>query len=411
MAGKRRRDKKGRVLKTGERQREDGTYEFRQTTRGGKRRSVYASTLDELRKLEDQMVVDRVAGIRVNAGEITLDKLYGIWKDTKRGLKDNTFQNYMYLYVTFVSPKIGKMRISKIKRTDIKRLYNNLVEIDGIKLSTVESIHTVLHQVLQLAVDDCYIRQNPSDRALKELKMSHQYDSEKRMALTIDQQRLLMSFLDESDEYRHWRPLITVMLGTGMRVGEVIGLRWKDIDLEEGTISVNHTLVHYNKSHKQTYAINTTKTPASKRIIPMLDSVKEAFLEEKCNQEEDGVKCRSVIDGYTDFIFLNRFGDVLNLGVINKALWRIMRDCNDKVLENYEGEDFPVLLPRFSCHTFRHTFTTRMCESGMNLKVVQGVLGHADISTTMNIYVHITEELEQMAMKDLKNYLDEKMIS
>ena len=138
---------------------------------------------------------------------------------------------------------------------------------------------------------------------------------------------------------------------------------------------------------------------------------REAFLEEKRNQESKGLYCTSIIDGYQDFIFCNRFGEVLNLGVINKALRRIVRDCNEQVLDNHEGDDMPLLLPRFSCHTFRHTFTTRMCESGMNVKVVQDVLGHSDIRTTLDVYTHITKELQDMAMDDLSRYLEEKKIS
>ena len=409
MAAKR-KDDKGRILRKGERQREDGIYEYRYQV-NGKRQSLYAVTLDDLRKLEDGIVVDRHDGIRANAAAMKLDDIFNIWCDMKRGLKDNTFQNYKYMYVQFASPHLGDMKVTKIKRSDVRRFYNRMLEIDGLKLSTVESIQTVLHQVLQLAVDDNYIRINPADNALRELKLSHQYDSEKRKALTVDEQKLLMSFLEKSETYRHWKPIITIMLGTGMRVGEVTGLRWKDIDLEAGTIDVNHTLVFYNKGHKQTYAINSTKTPCSNRTVPMLESVKEAFLEEKRYQKEKGLYCTSIIDGYQDFIFCKKFGEVLNLGVINKALRRIMRDCNDEVLENHEGDDMPVLLPRFSCHIFRHTFTTRMCESGMNLKVIQGILGHKDIRTTMDIYADITKELQDIAMDDLTKYLEEKKIS
>ena len=409
MAAKR-KDTKGRILKKGERQREDGIYEYRYQV-CGKRQSLYAMSLEELRKLEDGITVDRHEGIRSNASLMKLDDIFNIWCDTKRGLKDNTFQNYKYMYTNFAKPHLGDKKVTKIKNSDIRRYYNRMLEVEGLKLSTVEGIQTVLHQVFQLAVDDNYIRTNPSDNALRELKLSHQYDSEKRSALTVDEQKLLMSFLEKSETYGRWKPVITVMLGTGMRVGEVTGLRWKDIDLEAGTIDVNHTLVFYNKQHKQRYAINTTKTPCSKRVIPMLDSVKEAFLEEKRYQEKNGLYCKSIIDGYQDFIFCNRFGDVLNLGVINKALRRIMRDCNDEILENYEGDDMPVLLPRFSCHTFRHTFTTRMCESGMHLKVIQGILGHSDIRTTMDIYADITKELQDIAMDDLTSYLKEKKIS
>ena len=409
MAAKR-KDDKGRLLKTGERQRSDGTYEYRYQIRG-KRQSLYSSTLEGLRKREDQLVSDRHAGIKISNNSAKLDDFFKVWCETKRGLKDNSYNNYMYMYRQFVAPALGREKVTSIKKSDIKRFYNRIVEIDGVKLSTADNIQTILHQVLQMAVDDNYIRINPSDNALRELKLSHNYDSDKRMALTVEQQRLLMSYLDESEMFRHWKPIITVMLGTGMRAGEVTGLRWKDVDLENGTIDVNHTLVFYNKNHKQTYAINTPKTPSSIRTIPMLDSVKEAFLEEKRNQEESGMYCRSIIDGYQDFVFCNRFGEVLNLGVINKALRRIMIDCNEKVWENHEGDDMPLLLPRISCHSFRHTYATRLCESGMNIKVIQGLLGHSDISTTMNIYVDVTKELQDMAMDDLARYLKEKKIS
>lgn len=409
MAAKR-KDDKGRILRKGERQREDGVYEYRYQV-NGKRQSLYAVTLEQLRRLEDQITVDRHDGIRSNASAVKLDDLFNVWCDMKRGLKDNTFQNYQYMYTQFVSPHLGDEKVVKIKKSDVRRFYNRLLEVEGLKMSTVNSLQTVLHQVLQLAVDDNYIRVNPADSALRELKLTHQYDSERKRALTVDEQKLLMTFIDESEQYRHWRPIITVMLGTGMRVGEVTGLRWKDIDLAKGTIDVNHTLVFYNKKHKQTYAINSTKTPCSNRVIPMLDSVREAFLEEKRNQESKGLYCTSIIDGYQDFIFCNRFGEVLNLGVINKALRRITRDCNEQVLDNHKGDDMPVLLPRFSCHTFRHTFTTRMCESGMNVKVVQDVLGHSDIRTTLDVYTHITKELQDMAMDDLSRYLEEKKIS
>ena len=406
----RRRDRKGRVLKRNERQRPDGTYEYRHQERGGKRVSYYASTLEDLRKIEDNLVRDRVDGIRGNVASVKLDDMFNLWVETRRGLKDNTFQNYKYMYTQFVQPELGNISIVKLKRSDIKRFYNKIIDGDGLKLSTAVSVQTILHQVLQIAVEDNYIRINPADRALKDFRASHQYDSEKRRALTVDEQKLFMDYLDMSEQYKHWRPIFKVLIGTGMRVGECTGLRWKDIDLENGTIDINHTLVSYNKAHKQTYAINSTKTPASKRVIPMLDSVKEAFLEEKLNQEKKGIYCRDVIDGYTGFIFCNRFGSVLTLGVLNKAIKRIMRDCNDEILENHNGDDMPVLIPKFSCHTFRHTFTTRMCESGMNVKVIQNMLGHSDISTTMNIYADVTKELETIALDDLSKYLAEKDI-
>ena len=134
----------------------------------------------------------------------------------------------------------------------------------------------------------------------------------------------------------------------------------------------------------------------------MLDFVKEAFLMEKERQELLDIHCEAVIDGYTDFIFLNRFGQPQHQATLNKAIRRIIRDCNDEQL--LKNENAEVLLPHFSCHSLRHTFTTRMCEAGVNVKVIQDTLGHKDISTTLNIYTDVTKELRKSEFEGLDSY-------
>ena len=387
-------DKERRVLRKGESQRANGVYDYRWTSKDGKRHSVYANTLAELREKEEQIMKDKSDGIKVEKASVTVNDIFELWCDLKRGLKDNTFQNYKYMYRQFVEPDFGKRRVSTLKKTDVKRFYNLLVDERGLQVNTVDSIHTVLHQVLDMAVDDCYIRINPSDNALKELKQSRNFEVKKRKALTIEEQKLFVNFLKNSRQYNHWYPVFAVMLGTGMRVGEATGLRWCDIDLKEKEVSVNHTLVYYNHAENGCYfAINTPKTEAGKRTIPMLDFVKDAFLQERKNNMANGVRCQVIIDGYTDFIFVNRFGNAQHQGTLNKALRRIIRDCNDEVL--LKGEKNPVLLPPFSCHNLRHTFTTRLCEAGVNLKVIQDTLGHKDIETTMEIYAEATKDLKK----------------
>lgn len=106
------------------------------------------------------------------------------------------------------------------------------------------------------------------------------------------------------------------------------------------------------------------------------------------------------IDGYTDFIFINRFGGVQHQGTLNKAIRRITRECNEKQLNSNSNPD--VLLPRFSYHSLRHTFTTRLVEQGVNVKVVQDVLGHKDVKTTLNIYTDATQELKQREFEALQ---------
>ena len=188
-----------------------------------------------------------------------------------------------------------------------------------------------------------------------------------------------------------------------MRVGEAVGLRWCDIDLENGIIDVNHTLVYYKHEVNGCYCnIHMPKTENSIRKIPMLSFVREAFQEEQQRQKENGIRCISMIDGYTDFIFVNRFGQPQHQGTLNKALRRIIRDCNDEVLLSGIGN--PVLLPPFSCHILRHTFTTRMCEAGVNVKVIQDALGHSDVSTTLNIYADVTKTLKQSEFSRFEDF-------
>ncbi len=113
---------------------------------------------------------------------------------------------------------------------------------------------------------------------MKELKQSHNFDAERRKALTQPEQALLMDFLSKSEQYRHWCPIMTVMLEAGLRVGEATGLRWEDIDLENGTIDVNHTLVYYSHANKNCcFGVNTPKTAEGRRVVPMTKAVKEAF--------------------------------------------------------------------------------------------------------------------------------------
>lgn len=404
-------DSRRRLLKQNEYEKADGQYLYRWTDNMGKRHSVGAKTLEELRKKEGDIQVNKYDGIRSEAINTTVNDVYALWCNMKRGLKDNTFQNYKYMYATFVEPDFGRLKVKTLKKSDVRRFYNMLVDERGLKISTVDSIHTVVHQVLNVAVEDGYLRTNISDNVLKELRLSRNMGDDHKKALTIPEQELFERFLkQENSLYYHWYPIFAVMLGTGMRVGEVTGLRWCDIDLEEGMIEVNQTLVYYNHAQNGCYFnVHTPKTEAGKRIIPMLESVKAAFIAEKRYQEENQIYCKSMIDGYSDFIFVNRFGNVQHQGTLNKALRRIIRDCNEAVLE--KNPSAKVLLPRFSCHSLRHTFTTRLVEAGVNIKVVQDVLGHKDVTTTLDIYTDVTRDLAKREFGDLETKLMENKMT
>lgn len=380
----RRKDNKNRVLKEGEYQRSNGTYRYRWLDKRHREHNIYAKTLDELRAEEEKILKDTLDGINVDCN-LSLNDLYERWKNVKRGLKDNTFQNYTYMYDSFVKPDLGKALITDIRKSDIRAFYNRLKEQKALSFASIDNIHTVLHQVFDLAADDGFIRNNPSDDALKELKRTHKEEPCEVRALTFDEQKIFERCLATDPKFKRWHPLFMTMLLTGMRVGEIAGLRWCDIDFDKKLISVNHTLVYYNKGKLRggcAYAINTPKTKAGCRLIPMMPEVIEALREEKEYQDLEGIKCVAKIDGYTDFVFLNRFGSVYNQSALNRALDRIERDWNVK------AADIPgaIPLPPLTNHWLRHTFATRMVEAGVLPKALQEMLGHRDIATTMNVY-------------------------
>lgn len=400
-----RKDPKGRVLKDGESYRKsDGRYMFRYTSSEGKRHAIYEADLNALREKEAKIIRDLTAGIRIGEDNITLNDIYEMWKKDKNTLKQTTKGNYMYMYEHFVKEEFGWRKLKEIRKSDVRRFYNSLLDAKCMKVNTLDSIHTVVHQLFNLAVDDLYIRINPSDGVMGECKRAHNMDMPKRHALTIPQQEAFIRYTSETAKYRHWKPLFTFFLGTGCRVSEVVGLRWEDIHMDDGYIDINHNMVYYQRDKGKCYfSVTTTKTEAGSRIIPMLPEVKQALLDERAYQAEAGLVCKADIDGYTDFVFLNRYGSPHNPQTINRTIKRITLAYNEEEMEAAEKEEREaVLIPPFSCHNLRHTFCTRYCENETNLKVIQEIMGHKDIATTMEIYAEATKDVKMRSFKELE---------
>ena len=380
-----RKDSKNRVLRQGEYARADGGYEYRWTDKNGQRHSRYRKNLADLRELEDQIYLDILEGISTEGYKLTLDDIFTKWIQVKRGLKEVTKNKYIHDYHKYIQPTLGGRSVDSVKISDIRAFYNDLYEVRKFTVGTIGTIHRVLHQVLEFAVDDDLIRKNPAKKALKEFTSATKDEPVTRKAMTIEEQDLFEDFIENSQRYNRWQPLFTVNL-----------------------IYVGDEQLKNNRS-----VITTPKSAASVRTIPMLPNVRAALLREQKIQKLMGEKCTETIDGYTNFIFLTRNGGPKHVWGINDALSNIVKACNTEVMAKWDEEsngngDPPVTLPDLTCHWLRHTFATRCCESRMDPKAIQGILGHADYETTMDVYVESTEQMKKAEVIYLEQYFSKR---
>lgn len=400
-----RKDPTGRILRTGETyDHKRKRYRFTYTDPYKKRHSVFSNTLKGLRVKEDEINKNHYLGIDLNNANITLNEVFEIYMATKQNLTTTTRYAYRQRYESVIKDTIGYMPIASIKYDTIQRLYV-LLYSEGRSYNYMSNVHTVLSACFTRALKNDFIVKNPCVGALGDI--SSKFDIDKtyhhRSALTLEQTKLFMDNLKDDNELR-WKPLFILLFGTGMRIGEAFGLRWEDIDFENNIISVNHQIKYsYDercRNHKQ--IITPPKTVSGIRLIPLLDDVKEALIKEKAYQKKLKIKCKSIIDGYTNFIFINGEGYLRSSNSVRIRIKNTVKRYNkeETLLAKAENRS-PILLPNFTPHTARHTFCSRLCEQGVNIKDIQSIMGHSSISITMDIYAEVSEKVKVEKMRSL----------
>ena len=411
-------DSRRRALHTGEYEKTDGHYEFRWRDKVGvnkktgravyKQRSITATTLDELRELEKTLQRDEADGL-VSNKTITLNTYVDKWLRIKRGLKENTKQNYIYMYDRFLrSSRIGKMPLQQLKKSDLIGFYGEMIDSGELSVSTCATLQSVVGPALELAVDEDVIRRNISRGALNELKKEDkQKQAEARArgehrieSLTVAEQKRLLQVINGSP----FEPAIRITLYLGLRVGELTALTFSDIDEVNKVVHINKTLVYYSKPDgKCGMSLHSTKTKAGTRDLPLTKEVLDMIkLQKKLNEKVP--KCCAV-DGVDDFVFVTRVGTPHRQDTLNRALRRIVDTANDEA-----GED-DVLLPRFSMHKLRKTACTNAIAAGATLEQVAKWLGHSDYGITGQIYsqarIDIQLDTSRKAIAGMPNEISE----
>lgn len=376
-----RKDSKNRVLRNGETERKDGRYMYRYTDKKtGQRKTIYARDLAELREKEKSVLSDVEDNIRTggNVKSLTVNDLFRHYLEIKE-ISDSTKVNYRSTWKNNVEDSIGRYKVVQVLPSDIKKLYSGLSQ-KGLAKSSIKRVHNLLHPVLEMAVDDDIIRRNP----VKSVWGNYGREPEEKKALTVAQQKRLMEFVKSDTTYNAYCPMLTVMLGTGARCGELAGLTWDDVDMEKKEIHIRRTLVYKDYGDGLKLHASTPKTKSGIRTIPMSDGVYNAFAQQKeLNSLLGKDRNKFEVEGLQGFVFITRNGRPLLMCSVNKILSNIVKAVNAQGQE----ETFPDI----SAHTMRHTFCTRMAENGMDIKVLQYLMGHANINITMQVYNHIAD--------------------
>jgi len=386
------KDLRGREIGEGIVQRKDGLYSARFTNKSGKRVEKYFDSAAEAKKwvtisrLED----DKKPGTAIEYS-MTVDEWFVYWiKTFKQDLSPNTIRNYKDRYYTNVQNYIGKMLLIDVKAMHCQQILNEMQA--DYAISTVYQTYICLGSMFKSALLNDLIPKHPLDAVnfrAKKVKTP-------RRVLTVEEQEKFLEFADKNHNAKQFR----LLLQTGLRTGELIGLTWDSFDIENRTLTIDKALEY---RHERGYwRAGPPKTMAGFRTIPLTE---EAFdilygLYQKRHTRKESMALSQVLTFMDPRTGLERTVNMKELIFVNFRTGEPIKNSTyDTNL--YKICDKAGIKP-FCMHALRHTFATRCIERGVNPKSLQKILGHAQLSTTMDTYVHVTDDSLLLAIRQFE---------
>ena len=389
---------KGKEIGKGIYQRKDGTYHARFENKAGKTQGKYFKTLPEARNwLADERYKDRHGEIDTEAfvaTEMTVDAWFEFWIANIVGdLSPNTRRNYRERYEHNIKPVIGTLLLNDVKPMHCKMVLNRMDTIYA--GSTIRQTYITMGTMLKAAKMNDLISKHPMDgvRYTKPVRAADDIHY-----LTIEEESKFLEVAKRSHNYYQY----ALILETGLRTGEMIGLTWDAIDLEKRTLTVNKTLEF---RHGQKYwRAGPPKTAQSYRTIALTgrayDILKELEAKRQARKESP------LLDETLEYID-RRSGSVSKL-VMRDLVFINWRTGEPNKNSSYDTHLYKLCdeagIKHFCMHALRHTYATRAIESGMQPKVLQKLLGHASIKTTMDRYVHVTDASIDKAVRQFEEH-------
>lgn len=350
-----------------------------------RRKSFYGRTRGEAIEKRDAYLTKIGQGLDIDKAKVvTFGEWLVEWLDLykKDKVRVSTFEGYLLYIKNLVIPKIGLVPLASLSTNDIQGLYNHL-QRTGRKPATIQKTHRIISQSLDKAVETRLISWNPA-------KATERPAVQKSggQAMTAEEMEKFIKQVYQEPE--KWKAAFLTLLGTGIRIGELLALEWGDVDLEKGLLSINKTL----SKTAAGLVVNKPKTDTSEGIVPIpknaINALKKHKTAQKAHKLLRGTKYQ---DEKITIVFASDVGTHIQPRNFARKFYSILEKAG---------------LGHYNVHCLRHTFATRLLEEGESLEVVRRLLRHADIATTANIYSHVTVKTKEKAVQKLDRLLGEK---
>ncbi len=394
---KRRKDEFGNILYPGEYYYpQKKSYEYKFKNIYNQKDSRTAKTLDKLRQIEESIEAERSQTIVSGNSDMTVEELLEIYLRSKKKIAATTLTGYWNNYRLYIHGSwLGAMAIGKVLKLHLVNFYNELIETKSLSKRTIELINNIISPSFRLAIDSRWLTYNPCLLVMKDVIDTQGPD---KNTLSKKQQIIFLQYVKQHCKRFDYN-LIYIMTYFGLRIGEVLGMNLKELDLEHKRFNLEHQLIYkklYNEAHTR-FQIRPPKTMNGIRYMYFYDSEVVRCIQDQIEYATyiSQISGKCVIDGETDFLFVTAKGLPITPGSVNRLLDTIIKKYNSQILQEAieKNEEATNLLPHLSSHSLRRTGLTRMAESKMSPKILQFIAGHSDISITLQYYVTSNDDV------------------